>query len=92
MTIDATFWVAVSFFIFVGLIFYFKIPSKIKYSLNESVDNIKNQIEKAEKLRDEARNMLDEHEKRIGGSKIEIKSMFDDAYLENEKNLIMANE
>lgn len=92
MTIDATFWVAVSFFIFVGLIFYFKIPSKIKYNLNESVDNIKNQIEKAEKLRDEARNMLDEHEKRIGGSKIEIKSMFDDAYLENEKNLIMANE
>jgi F-type H+-transporting ATPase subunit b len=92
MAIDATFWVAISFFIFVGLIFYLKIPLKIKSSLNESVDNIKNQIEEAEKLRDEAKNMLDEHEKKIGGSKAEIKLMIDDANQQNEKSLIKANE
>ena len=92
MAIDATFWVAISFFIFVGLIFYLKIPLKIKSSLNESVDNIKNQIEEAEKLRDEAKNMLDEHEKKIGGSKTEIKLMIDDANQQNEKSLIKANE
>ena len=30
MTIDATFWVMISFFAFVGLLIYFKIPQKIK--------------------------------------------------------------
>ena len=32
MTIDATFWVAISFFLFVGLIFYFKVPEKINFT------------------------------------------------------------
>ena len=30
MAIDATFWVAVSFFIFVAVLVYFKIPQKGK--------------------------------------------------------------
>ena len=29
MTIDATFWVMISFFAFIGLLIYFKIPQKI---------------------------------------------------------------
>ena len=41
MTIDATFWVAVSFLIFVGVIFYFKVPQRIDDSLNESIKKIK---------------------------------------------------
>ena len=30
MIIDATFWVMVSFFAFLGLLVYFKVPKKIK--------------------------------------------------------------
>ena len=33
MTIDATFWVAISFFIFFGVLIYLKIPQKINESL-----------------------------------------------------------
>ena len=51
MIIDATFWVAISFFIFVFLIFYFKIPEKIKITLEENIGNIKKQIDDAEKLK-----------------------------------------
>ena len=40
MNIDATFWVAISFFIFVGLIFYFKIPEKVKFVSGFSVKAI----------------------------------------------------
>ena len=40
MTIDATFWVAVSFVIFVGLILYFKIPEKVWSVLDENINNI----------------------------------------------------
>ena len=41
MIIDATFWVAISFLIFVGILFYFKVPQKIDQSLNESIKKIK---------------------------------------------------
>ena len=34
MTIDATFWVMISFFIFIGLLIYFQIPQKIKQILD----------------------------------------------------------
>ena len=65
MNIDATFWVAISFIIFVGLLLYFKIPEKIKTFLDASINNIKNQIDDAEKLKEEAKNILSEHEKKI---------------------------
>ena len=47
---DATFWVTVSFFIFLGILIYFKIPQKIKEALEQNILNIKNQINEAEKL------------------------------------------
>ena len=48
MIIDATFWVAVSFFIFVGAIVYFKIPQKTNTSLNNKISEIKKELEEAE--------------------------------------------
>ena len=61
MTIDATFWVAISFFIFIAILVYFKIPQKIKSILNENILNIKKQIDEAEKLKEEAKNILSEN-------------------------------
>ena len=49
MNFDATFWVAVSFLIFVGVLFYFKVPQKILITLDESINKIKKDIEEAEK-------------------------------------------
>ena len=65
MTIDATFWVAISFFIFVGLLLYFKIPSKIRNTLDENIKQIKKQVEESEKLKEEAKNKLAEYEKKL---------------------------
>ena len=73
MTIDATFWVAISFFIFVGLLIYFKIPKKIQDSLDENILNIKNQIDNAEKLKEEANeefHKLTENRKKSAEEKI----------------------
>ena len=58
MIIDATFWVTVSFFIFVGVLIYFKIPQKVKEALEQNILNIKNQINEAEKLKEDAKNIL----------------------------------
>ncbi len=89
--IDATFWVAISFFIFTGLLFYFKIPSKIKNALEQNILNIKLQINNAEKLRDEANNMLSESEKKLSNSKREIQKMIDEANNTAEKMIIKTN-
>ena len=91
MIIDATFWVAISFLIFVGLIVYFKIPQRIKSYLEESISTIKNQINDAENLKNEAKNLLSEHEKKLSNSKSEIKAMINLANEETEKTIIKSN-
>ena len=73
MIIDATFWVTVSFLIFIGILIYFKIPQKVKSILEDNISTIKNQINEAEKLKEEAKNILIENEKKISDSKIQVK-------------------
>ena len=92
MIIDSAFWVAISFFIFLGVLVYFKIPQKIKDTLEESISNIKGQINEAEKLKEEAKNILSDHEKKINNSKQEIKDMLNKANENAEKNIIKTNE
>ena len=41
MTIDATFWVAISFFIFVAGLIYLKVPQKVNSSLINQINEIK---------------------------------------------------
>ena len=92
MTLDATFWVTISFFIFLGILIYFKIPQKIKETLEQNILNIKNQLTEAEKLREDAKNILAEHEKKISNSKKEVKDMIDKANEDAEKNILRTNE
>ena len=92
MTLDATFWVTVSFFIFIGILIYFKIPQKVKEILEQNILSIKNQIDEAEKLKEDAKNILTEHERKISNSKKEVKEMIVKANEEAEKNVINANK
>ena len=92
MTIDATFWVMISFFLFIGLLIYFQIPQKIKKTLEESISNIKNQINEADNLKEDAKNILTENEKKISNSKSEIKLLIDKANEEAEKNIVKTNQ
>ncbi len=92
MTLDATFWVTISFFIFLGILIYLKIPQKIKGFLEQNISNIKDQITEAEKLKEDAKNILAEHERKISNSKSEVKEMINQANEEAEKNVIKTNE
>ena len=56
MVIDSTFWVAISFFIFLGGLVYLKVPHKINEVLNKLIKDIENEISESEKLRIEAKN------------------------------------
>ena len=92
MNFDATFWVAVSFVLFVGVLLYFKVPQKIFTSLDESINKIKKDIEEAEKLKEEAKNILSDYESRLDKSKVEIDLMIKNAQKESETNIIKIND
>ena len=92
MNFDATFWVAISFFIFLGVLFYFKVPQKVFGALNESINKIKKDIDEAEKLKEEAKNILSDYDSKVSKSKIEIKKMLEDAEKQAEQNIIKTNE
>ena len=63
MVIDSTFWVAVSFVIFFGVLVYLKVPQIINEILNKLISEIKNEIDEREKLRTEAKILLDNAQK-----------------------------
>ena len=88
MTIDATFWVAISFFIFIGVLIYLKIPQKINNSLNNEINKMKKELDEAEKLKEEAKNLFAGYENKIDKSKKETKEIIDSAKKESEKAII----
>lgn len=92
MIIDATFWVSVSFVIFISGLIYLKLPQKINKSLNEQINSIKDEIKNAEKLKDEAKSLLNEHEDKLNASTKEVKDIVEKAKKDSEKNIIDSTE
>ena len=88
MTIDATFWVAISFFIFFGVLVYLKVPQKINITITNQIKEIKKELDNAEKLKEEAKNLLSDYENNIDKSIKESKEIIDIAKKDNEKIII----
>ena len=86
--IDATFWVAVSFFIFFGILIYLKIPQKINSSLTDQINEIRNELGEAEKLKIEAKTLLSDYENKIDKSKKETKEIINLAKEDSEKIIL----
>ena len=92
MTIDATFWVAVSFFIFFGVVIYLKVPQKINNSLTDQIIKIKKELDEAEKLKVEAKNLLSNYENKIDKSKKEVLEIINLAKKDSEKTILEKTE
>lgn len=56
--LDAEFWVAASFFIFIGVLGYFGVHKKITEALDNRRDRIKADLDEARRLREEAQHLL----------------------------------
>ena len=92
MVIDATFWVAISFIIFfVGLI-YLKVPKKINDILKKQISDIKNEIEESEKLRSEAKTLLDNAQNKLNTVQSVSKDILEQAKKDSENLIIEMNE
>ena len=92
MTFDATFWVAVSFLIFIGILIYFKIPQMVNEQLNKMIFDIKNEIEESEKLRTESKTLLDNAQNKLDLANSESKKIIDQVKKDSEKLVIEMNE
>jgi len=92
MGIDATFWVAVSFIIFFGGLVYLKIPQKINEILNKLILDIKNEIDESEKLRTEAKTLLDKTQKKLDTAQNASNEILDQAKKESNKLIIDLND
>ena len=88
MTIDATFWVAISFFIFFGILIYLKVPQKINNLLTDEINEIKKELNEAERLKFEAKNLLSNYENKIDKSKKETREIINLAKKDSEKNIL----
>jgi len=88
MIIDANFWVAISFFIFFGVLIYLKVPQKINNSLNDQIRKIKKELDEAGKLKVESKNLLSNYEDKIDKSKKEVREIINLAKKDSEKMIV----
>ena len=61
---EPEFWVAVSFVIFAGLLIWKGVPGLVARSLDARAERIKRELEEAQKLREEAQELLASYEHR----------------------------
>ena len=59
---DATFWVGIAFLVFVGVLFYFKVPGMLTKALDDRAKKISDDLEQARQLREEAQALLANYE------------------------------
>ena len=92
MALDSTFWVAVSFFIFFGGLVYLKVPQKINEILNKLILDIKYEMDESEKLRSEAKMLLDNAQKKLDTAQSVSNEILDQAKKDSDRLIIELND
>jgi F-type H+-transporting ATPase subunit b len=81
---EPEFWVAVSFFLFVGLVLYLGVHKKIAAALDARAALIAKELDEARRLRDEAEKVLADYKRKQGEAVAETKNIVDLAVREAE--------
>ena len=92
MAIDATFWVAISFIIFLGGLIYLKIHQKINNVLIKIISDIKNEIDESEKLRSEAKVLLDNAQNKLNTAQTVNNNILEQAKKDSNNLVIEMND
>jgi len=92
MAIDATFWVAISFVIFFGGLIYLKIPQKINEILNKLISDIKSEIDESEKLRTEAKTLLNNAQNKLDTAQSVSSEILEQAKKDSDNLIIELND
>ena len=92
MEFDATFWVAISFIIFLSGLVYLKIPHKINDLLSKMIVDIKKEIDESEKLRTESNELLNKAKNKLDSAEKEKNKIIDEANNAAERLIIEMND
>ncbi len=79
MLSDAAFWALVGLVIFLGLMVYVKVPGLITGALDKRADTIRDELEQARSLREEAQAVLAEYQRRAREAEGEAEEIIDQA-------------
>ncbi|HDZ72568.1 F0F1 ATP synthase subunit B [Aurantimonas sp. C2-6-R+9] len=93
---DNSFWAFVALVIFLALVWYLKAPTKVGKSLDDRAARIRNEIEEARELKEEAKQQLAEYQRRrqeaeqeakdiVAAAKREATLLLEDANRKNEE-------
>ncbi len=61
---DNTFWATVALLIFIAVVIYYKVPGLISKSLDQRANNIREELAEAKRLREEAKQLLEEFQQK----------------------------
>jgi F-type H+-transporting ATPase subunit b len=64
MELDATFWAFIALIIFLALLVYLKVPGQVTGALDNRADRIRGELEEARRLREEAKSLLADFQRR----------------------------
>jgi F-type H+-transporting ATPase subunit b len=76
---DATFWAFVGLILFLALVAYMKVPGTVAGQLDKRADQIRNELEEARKLREEAQQLLAEYQRKRKEAEAEAVGIVDAA-------------
>ena len=75
MQFDAAFWATIALFIFLGVVLYLKLPAMIGKALDGRIKAIEGELAEAERLRLEAKFLLEEYESKRQAAATEAESI-----------------
>jgi F-type H+-transporting ATPase subunit b len=80
----AEFWVAVAFFVFIGILLYYRVPGIMNRMLDERAEDIRRELDSARRLRDEAQQLLADYRKKQSQADEEARAILELAQCEAE--------
>lgn len=75
----ADFWVMITFAIFMAVVFYLRVPSLIGKALDKRAGEIRNELDEARRLREEAQNLLADYQRKAREAEEEAKGIVEQA-------------
>jgi F-type H+-transporting ATPase subunit b len=81
---DPVFWVMIAFFAFVALVIYKGVPGMVGKALDTRADAIRNELDEARRLRDEAQSLLADYQRKSREAESEAQAIIEQAKRESE--------
>ena len=89
---DATFWALIGLVLFFVVIFWAKVPGKIGAALDARADKIRNDLDEARRLREEAQALLADYQRKRREAEQEAEDIIAEAKAEAERLTAVTNK